>query len=237
MGLSTPIPPRCQPIIGKPPRCQPILVKPVPPRCSPTKVPPRCQPIFVKSACNVSQSSSCYSDFLFMAKVVNVHQRTLEATPNEVGALIDSLSSKKDALWPTLSWPPMKFDRPLGEGAAGGHGPIQYFVEEYTPGQSVRFRFTGPDGFNGYHEFQTVVQGTGSTVLRHSLKMTTRGFARLSWPVVFRPLHNALVEDALTTAEASLGLSPRSEPWSPWVRFVRWALTGGKAGPQKISRL
>ena len=35
----------------------------------------------------------------------NVHERTLAATPEEVGALIDSLASPGDRLWPAARWP------------------------------------------------------------------------------------------------------------------------------------
>jgi hypothetical protein len=37
-------------------------------------------------------------------KVVNVHQRLLHASPERVGALIDSLASPEDRLWPGR-WP------------------------------------------------------------------------------------------------------------------------------------
>ena len=171
-----------------------------------------------------------------MTKVINVHERPFDATPQRVGALLDSLASPQDTLWPNHSWPRMEFDRPLVEGAAGGHGPIRYFVEEYTPGTSVRFRFTGPNGFDGYHGFEILVSKEGPVVLRHTLTMTTRGLAVVSWPLLFRPLHDALVEDALATAEISLGLPQNVRVWSLWVRFLRWSLSGGKAGPQITPR-
>ena len=37
-------------------------------------------------------------------KVVNVHQRLLYAPPDKVGALIASLASPVDALWPGQAW-------------------------------------------------------------------------------------------------------------------------------------
>jgi len=69
-------------------------------------------------------------------EVLNVHERELEADPIQIGALIDSLASREDRLWPKHVWPRMEFDRSLGVGAKGGHGPIRYFVEEYTANQS-----------------------------------------------------------------------------------------------------
>ena len=144
-------------------------------------------------------------------RVLNVHERLLAASPSDTGALIDSLASEDDRLWPGDAWPRMHFDRPLGVGARGGHGPIRYVVEAYEPGKRVRFRFTGPAGFDGWHGFEA----EGST-LRHVLDMRASGRAALSWPLVYRPLHDALIEDALANAQGS-----RPLPWSAYVRFLR----------------
>ncbi len=166
-------------------------------------------------------------------KVLDVHERELQATVDRVGALIDSLASREDALWPKHSWPRMEFDRTLTVGARGGHGPIRYFVEEYIPGESIKFRFTAPNGFNGFHAYERIKTTTTNTaVLCHTLEMTTHGLAVLSWPVIYRPMHDALIEDSLATAEASLGQSPRIQAWSPWVRFLRWVVSCGKARAQ-----
>jgi hypothetical protein len=165
-------------------------------------------------------------------KVLNVHERELEASPVQMGALIDSLASKEDRLWPRHLWPRMKFDRPLGVGAKGGHGPIRYFVEEYTQGKSVKFRFTGPKGFDGFHGYEIVNDPSPQVVLRHTLKMNTDGRAIWSWPLVYRPMHDALIEDSLTTAQVSLGLPPEIKAWSLWVKILRWVVSGGKARPQ-----
>jgi hypothetical protein len=126
----------------------------------------------------------------------------------------------------------MEFDRPLGVGARGGHGPIRYFVEDYAPGESVRFRFTAPRGFDGFHVYERIRTTADTAVLRHTLEMTTHGPAVLSWPVVYRPMHDALIEDSLATAEASLGQAPHIRPWSLWVRLVRWVVSRGKATAQ-----
>ncbi len=165
-------------------------------------------------------------------KVLNIHERELQTSAEQVGVLIDSLASAKDALWPSYSWPKIEFDRPLAVGAFGGHGPIRYFVEEYVPGQSIRFRFTRPKGYHGYHGIEIISISGSSVILRHTLQMTTHGLALLSWPIVFRPLHDALAEDAAARAQASLGLPPRIVAWSPWVKFLRWVFTGGKSKPQ-----
>lgn len=166
--------------------------------------------------------------------VINIHKRAFSCTVEEAGALIDTLSSEKDTLWPRRTWPPMIFDRPLGEGAAGGHGPIRYYVEEYTPGRSVRFRFTGPKGFDGYHGFEVESLDNETVLLSNKLWMKARGRALLTWPVLYEPLHNALMEDSLAKAQAVLGLPPEVKPWSPWVRFLRWTLSGGKARSREM---
>jgi hypothetical protein len=123
----------------------------------------------------------------------------------------------------------MEFDRPLSVGARGGHGPIRYFVEEYVPGESIKFRFTGPRGFDGSHGYERIRTTADTAVLRHTLAMTTHGLAVLSWPVVYQPMHDALIEDSLATAEASLAHAPHIQPWPLWVRLLRWVVSGGKA--------
>jgi hypothetical protein len=166
-------------------------------------------------------------------KVVNVHERELETDPIEVGALIDSLASSEDRLWPKQLWPRMAFDRPLAVGAQGGHGPIRYFVEEYSQGKAIRFRFTGPKGFDGFHGYEIVSGPERRVALVHTLEMNTYGRALLTWPLAYRPMHDALMEDSLAIAQASLGLTPQIRKWSLWVRMLRWLVTGGRAHPQR----
>lgn len=128
----------------------------------------------------------------------------------------------------------MRFDRPLGVGARGGHGPIGYVVEAYWPGRSLAFRFTRPKGFHGGHRFEALPGHQGCFLLRHTIEMEVKGRALLSWALVIRPLHDALLEDALATARASVGMAPRMRPWSPWVRILRWVMSGGKAHQQSV---
>ncbi len=88
-------------------------------------------------------------------KVINIHSREHPVSSKEVGLLLDSLASKNDLLWPHHLWPRMKFDKPLSVNAAGGHGPIRYYVEKYEPGKLVQFHFTGPKGFDGHFPSST----------------------------------------------------------------------------------
>ena len=156
--------------------------------------------------------------------VLNVHERVLDASASRVGALLDSLASSDDALWPHDRWPAMSFDRPLEVGAVGGHGPVRYSVEAYDPGQRVRFRFTAPRGFDGTHGYYVEPLDEERTVLRHVLEMQATGPALVSWPLVFRPLHDALIEDSLDRAEQHLGMTPHPRSWPVWVRVLRWGL-------------
>jgi hypothetical protein len=159
-------------------------------------------------------------------KVVNVHQRLLHASRERAGSIIDALASPADAIWRQHDWPRMKFDRPLGVGAAGGHGPIRYVVAAYSPGEAIRFRFTGPKGFDGWHGLEVIDATAVHCVLEHRIEMRVHGRALLTWPLIYRPLHDALIEDALACAQSALGNEPHRVPWSPWVRLLRWIAQG-----------
>jgi hypothetical protein len=163
-------------------------------------------------------------------KIFNVHERVLDAPLHRVGALIDGLASDEDRLWPHDRWPAMRFDRPLGVGASGGHGPIRYVVESYTPGRRILFRFTEPKGFNGVHWFEAEPIGPAKTRLRHVIEMQASGKAWLAFAVAIRPLHDALMEDALDRAESSFGRQLPRREWSRRVKVIRWLMRRRQAG-------
>ncbi len=169
--------------------------------------------------------------------VLNVHERVLHAPLAIVGDMIDRLGASNDALWPYDRWPPVRFRGPLAVGTSGGHGPIRYTVEAYEPGRSLRFRFTAPRGFVGVHVFEAEEIATGIVRLRHVLEMRLEGWARLSWPLVFRWLHDALLEDALDRAEAFIASRPvKQRRWSLWVRVLRRLMQAASAKRQKRRR-
>ena len=154
--------------------------------------------------------------------VYNAHQRQIAAPASDVGLLIDTLASTTDRLWPRGEWPALRLDGPLGVGAAGGHGPVRYFVTAYEPGRRVRFQFTGPTGFNGHHEFSVEALTPNSTLLKHELTLAPSGMARLSWPLFFRPLHDALIEESLDRAESACGTAPaEAHRRSLWTKALR----------------
>jgi hypothetical protein len=115
----------------------------------------------------------------------------------------------------------MAFDRGLEVGATGGHGPLGYTVETCEPGRMVEFSFTKPAAFKGIHRFDLEAVGSNSSMLTHTIEMDAGGASAFRWLFVIRPLHNALIEDALDRAERFAGGKPAKRTWSPWVRFLR----------------
>jgi hypothetical protein len=152
--------------------------------------------------------------------VVSVHRRCLAADAAVVGELIDGLGTPGDRLWPADRWPAMLFAGPPEPGAAGGHGPIRYDVQWREQGAAVWFRFRAPPGFGGGHGFFAHRLEDG-TLLEHRLEMETSGWARITWPFVYGPLHRALIEDALSRAAAAVGERGEAPRWSLWVRLLR----------------
>jgi len=152
--------------------------------------------------------------------VRNVHTRVLPVPIARVTRLIDGLASDDDRLWPQDHWPAMRFDRPLAVGAVGGHGPIRYTIEQYEPGHTIQFRFTKPVGFHGCHRFDLEEIDSGRARLRHTLEMRLSAGAMVQWHIAIRPLHDALMEDALDRAELYASGSSTRRRWSPWVRFL-----------------
>jgi len=161
--------------------------------------------------------------------VLNVHNRILKASVSDVGKILDGLASNDDKLWPRTQWPAMKFDRKIQKGAIGGHGPVRYLVENYIPSRSIIFRFTSPKGFDGIHGFYIEEIEPNHVKIEHRIEMILKGFGRFSWPIVFMPLHNALIEDALDNVEVYLNSKlHKKRSYSNWVRFLRWVLSKNK---------
>jgi hypothetical protein len=157
-------------------------------------------------------------------QILNVHERILPATVDQVGALLDGLAGPQDRLWPVDRWPglPMRFDRPLGVGASGGHGPVRYRVEEYVPGRRVVFRFSERMGLDGTHRLE-VDDSEGVVELRHVLAgRPRRTRTLLTWLLITRPIHDAVLEDLLDRAELAVsGEVLRPARWSWRVRLLR----------------
>lgn len=158
-------------------------------------------------------------------KIRNVHERFLAVPATNTASLIDGLASAEDLLWPHDKWPPMHFDRGLEVGATGGHGPVRYRITQYIPGQRITFQFDKEKGltrgFNGGHRFEVEECGD-QTMLRHIIEADCTLSAYLRWLLLVRPLHDALLENALDRAVVATG-GELTEPsqWSLWVRLLR----------------
>lgn len=164
--------------------------------------------------------------------VMNVHKRTLVTSPEDAWRLIANLGSKHDILWPAR-WPAIRFDRPLGLGAVGSHGPIGYYVEQYTAPELIRFRVTHPTGFDGYHEFRIVPQ-IGSVMFQHTVRIQTRGLATWFWRLVIHPLHDAMVEDIMDRASSYSSGHNFHSFWPLRVKLLRWFLGKLPQFPPKV---
>ncbi|MFK4068008.1 SRPBCC family protein [Streptomyces sp. NPDC029674] len=154
-----------------------------------------------------------------MGVVRNEHERVVEAPAEAVGALLDRLSAEDDPVFPVPAWAPMTFDRPLGVGATGGHGPIRYSVTAHERGRRIRFAFTPPG--DGFHEVTVEPRGGGRCLVRHVLEMRQSGVDRLLWPTAVRPVHDTMVEELFDNIErAAAGGCARPVRWSPRLRLL-----------------
>jgi Protein of unknown function (DUF3995) len=68
----------------------------------------------------------------------------------------------------------------------------------------VIFRFDETIGIRGTHGFELYESPDRGCVLRHVLEGESLGAMRIAWPLVVRPLHDALVEDGLDNAVRAL---------------------------------
>jgi len=162
----------------------------------------------------------------------SVHERTVEAPAQTVGLLLDQLSSPHDPVWPAPAWPPMRFDRPLGVGADGGHGFVRYGVTAYEPGRRICFDFNPP--MRGYHEIVVEPLKQDRCRLRHTLESERRGAMLLGWPVAVRWMHDTVLEEFFDNVERSTTGTVRSPlRRSPWVRLLH-RLTWEKAAAANI---
>ncbi|OKI00844.1 hypothetical protein A6A06_18210 [Streptomyces sp. CB02923] len=158
-----------------------------------------------------------------MRTVRDVHARTVQASAETVGALLDRLSGDDDPFFPVPVWPAMRFDRPLGVGATGGHSFVRYRVTAYEPGRRVRFDF--PSG--GHHAFEVTPLDAGSCRVTHVLEDRFRGAGRVTWALAIRWMHATVVEEAFDNVErAATGTVRAPVRRSRWVRLLHrllWA--------------
>lgn len=97
-------------------------------------------------------------------------------------------------------------------------------VERYHPGHAVTFRFKRPRGWRGTHGFLIEARSDGGARLTHELRMEASGSALILWFLVFRPLHDCVIEEAFDQVAVDLGEPPRAPQWSRRVRLLRWGM-------------
>jgi hypothetical protein len=155
----------------------------------------------------------------------NIHERHVAASAARVGAVMETLATEHDQLWPGATRAPMVLDRGLEPGSRGGHDGIRYTVTAHEAGRLVEFTFDRSTGIDGTHALTVVDLGDGTSLMRHVLEGRAHGAMVLLWPLAVRWAHDALVEDAFDLAEAALSVGPAvPAQWSPWVRLLRKAL-------------
>ncbi len=158
-------------------------------------------------------------------KIFNLHSREIASPIDEVTKIILTLAGPNDKFWPGDKWPRMRMSQEISEGSKCGHGPIRYTVSRFDPEGSIRFEFSKPEGFNGYHEFVWNAIDDGSmTLIQHKISMNTNFPATLKWSLAIRWLHDALIEDAFDKIENGLTGKKKRSSWSPLVKFLRWIL-------------
>ncbi|BDS14730.1 SRPBCC family protein [Aureispira anguillae] len=157
-------------------------------------------------------------------KVLNIHKRIIQQPIAPIAALLKTLASPNDQIWPTEQWPRMKLNNGLNVDSTGGHGPIHYRVQTYLPNQLVEFKFIAPKAFKGTHKFELIELAPNQTIIQHSLDMKVTGIGILTWSIGIRWLHDALIEDAFDKVENQFLETPKKTSWNLWVRLLRKAL-------------
>jgi hypothetical protein len=124
-------------------------------------------------------------------KIHNVHERVLNASPDDVGALLDEV----DRLWPT---------QPQRERDRLRLDPIAFEVLEHRPKERITFRIVHPEGFDADHWLEVEPTADGRAVLRHVLDGDVTGSAEALWRGGLERGHNWYSEALLDRAEEAL---------------------------------
>ncbi len=154
-------------------------------------------------------------------KILNVHSRIINEPIDKVSRLLDTLATPNDKMLALTKWPAIRLDQGLAPGSKGGHGPIRYTVIDYVPRQSIRFEFSQPKGFVGFHQFEFIALDVNQTEIKHTIDMDAVGMGVLTWFIAIRWLHDAFAEDALDIIENRFIDHKQTSSWSLWVRFLR----------------
>lgn len=160
-------------------------------------------------------------------KVLNIHERTVIGDADQARRVFDSIGEKQDLFWPRKNWPALRLNAPKEQGGSGGHGPIHYRSLVHESGKKTVFQFENiglSRGLSGCHFFELQMDGDRVTA-RHVIDAKLHGWALLTWPLFIRPMHDALLEEALDNFEKAItGFIKKTSAYSPYVRLLRFLI-------------
>ena len=139
-------------------------------------------------------------------RVENIHKRSINQPKEKVSQLFKTLATSEDLVWPYENWPAIKFKDGLQVGSKGGH---------------IKFQFSKPDGFIGFHELKIREIHKNETEIRHEIHVKANFKASLLWVFVIRWLHDALIEDAFDKVENYFTTDKKVSTYNLWVKLLR----------------
>ncbi len=120
-------------------------------------------------------------------KVHNVHERKLAAPPERVTALFDDMSR----LWPA------PVPRPE-------NGNLRLGLMLWRRDEPASYRIVAPPEFPGRHWFEVAADGSGGTILRHTVAGEAVGEFEEIWRDRVEPMHDVYIEALFDRAEEAL---------------------------------
>jgi hypothetical protein len=139
-----------------------------------------------------------------MVKVASVHERTFDATPERLAALIADFG----AIWPTQIAP-----APRQEGELL-RVPTMRWQEFARPGAVRAFRVVSPPEMRGEHWFE-VERVQEGTLLRHTIDGEASGAYEAIWRDRIEPIHDLLLEALLDNVERVVVFEADARPTRP----------------------
>lgn len=154
-------------------------------------------------------------------RIRNTHARSIGASADLAGSLLDTYGSVDDRFWRTGLAEPVTFVDGLRVGSLGGHGNLRYRISGYEPGLFVEAEFEPGGGLRGRHRFVVIADGSERCTVQHTLDATAHGVALLVWPLGLRAIHDAVIEAVFDNVELSLTgeAHPTLTP-SRWTLFL-----------------
>jgi hypothetical protein len=120
-------------------------------------------------------------------RVHNVHERAFPAPPATVAALFEDM----DRLWPT------PVPRPE-------HGKLRMGLMLWEGDGATSFRIVAPADFPARHWFEVAADGSGGTILRHTVAGEAVGEFEAIWRDRVEPMHDVYIEALFDRAEEAL---------------------------------